>query len=158
MCSSEVSKAETGLHWNIRRKRHAVKKVKLPLQQAVKARRVVRRRGSHFPDNRLTDGCEVVSPTRRPPSTPRKIPGTHFCLRLSRPQGHSAAGRIRSIKKSNYHIGNRIRDLPACSLVPQPTTLPRVPIILIYYYYYYYQHHQHYFYYYYYYYYYYNER
>jgi hypothetical protein len=39
----------------------------------------------------------------------------------SRPHGHSAAGRIRSIKKSN-DIGNRSRDLPACSIVSQPTT------------------------------------
>jgi hypothetical protein len=58
----------------------------------------------------------------RPPFTPRKIPGTHFCQRLSRPQGHIAAGRIRSIEKSNYLIGNRIRDLPAYSIVSQPTT------------------------------------
>jgi hypothetical protein len=36
------------------------------------------------------------------------------------------AGRIRSIEKSNDLIGNRICDLPACSVVPQPTTLPRV--------------------------------
>jgi hypothetical protein len=33
---------------------------------------------SHFIDNRLTDSGEVVSPTRRPPITPRKIPGTYF--------------------------------------------------------------------------------
>jgi hypothetical protein len=33
--------------------------------------------------------------------------------RLSRPQGHSAAGRIRSIEKSNDLIGNPISDLPA---------------------------------------------
>jgi hypothetical protein len=33
----------------------------------------------HFLDNRLTDGGEVVRLTRRPPFTPRKIPGTHFC-------------------------------------------------------------------------------
>jgi hypothetical protein len=32
----------------------------------------------HFIDNRLTDGGEVVSPTRRPPFTPKEIPGTHF--------------------------------------------------------------------------------
>jgi hypothetical protein len=32
----------------------------------------------YFLDNRLTDGGEVVSLTRRPPFTPRKIPGTHF--------------------------------------------------------------------------------
>jgi hypothetical protein len=34
---------------------------------------------SHFLDNRLTDGGEVVNLTRRPPFTPKKIPGTHFC-------------------------------------------------------------------------------
>jgi hypothetical protein len=33
----------------------------------------------HFLDNRLTDGGEVVSLTRRPHVIPRKIPGTHFC-------------------------------------------------------------------------------
>jgi hypothetical protein len=33
----------------------------------------------HFLDNRLTDGGEVVSLTRRPPFIPRKIPGTHLC-------------------------------------------------------------------------------
>jgi hypothetical protein len=31
---------------------------------------------------------------------------------------------VRSIEKSNDLIGIRIRDLPACSIVPQPTTLP----------------------------------
>jgi hypothetical protein len=38
---------------------------------------------THFLENRLTDGGEVVSITRRPPFTPRKIHGTHFCQRLS---------------------------------------------------------------------------
>jgi hypothetical protein len=33
----------------------------------------------HFLNNRLTGGGEVVSLTRRPPFSPRKIPGTHFC-------------------------------------------------------------------------------
>jgi hypothetical protein len=59
------------------------------------------------------------------PSLPRKIPGTHFCQRLNRTQGHSAAGRITSIEKSNDLTWNRIRYLPACSIVPQPTTLYR---------------------------------
>jgi hypothetical protein len=35
---------------------------------------------SHFVDNRLTDGGEVViSLTCRPPFTPRTIPATYFC-------------------------------------------------------------------------------
>jgi hypothetical protein len=55
----------------------------------------------------------------------RKIPGTHLCYRFSRPQGHSAAGRIRSVEKSNDFSGNRTRDVPACSIAPRPTTLPR---------------------------------
>jgi hypothetical protein len=75
--------------------------------------------------NRLTDGGEFVSLTRLLPFTPRKIPDTHFCQRLSRPQGHSAAGRIGSIEKFNDLIGNRNRDLQACCIVPEPTTLPR---------------------------------
>jgi hypothetical protein len=82
----------------------------------------------HFLDSPLTDGGEV-SLRRRPPFTPRKIPGTHFCQRLSRTQGHSTAARIRPIEKSNDLIGNRTRDLPACSIVPQPNTLPRAPLI-----------------------------
>jgi hypothetical protein len=31
------------------------------------------------------------------------------------------------MKNSNDNIGNRTRDLPACSAVPQPTAPPRVP-------------------------------
>jgi hypothetical protein len=87
-------------------------------------------RPPHFLDNQRTDGGEVVSPTRRPPFTPRNIPGTHFCQRLSRPQGHSVAERIRSIKKSNDLIGIQTSDLPACSIVPQPTTLKYFDIYL----------------------------
>jgi hypothetical protein len=32
-----------------------------------------------------------------------------------------------SLEKSNDLIGNGTRDLPACSIVLQPTTLPRAP-------------------------------
>jgi hypothetical protein len=56
---------------------------------------------------------------------PKKIPGTHFCWRLDRPQVHSAAGRIRPIEKKIHIIGTRTRDVPASSIVPQPTTPPR---------------------------------
>jgi hypothetical protein len=80
---------------------------------------------SHFLDSRLTDGGEVVSLTRRWAFTPRKIPGTHICYRLIRHQGHCVDRIISSIKNSNDLIGNRNRDLPACTIVPQPTTLQR---------------------------------
>jgi hypothetical protein len=48
----------------------------------------------HFVDSRLTNGGEIVSRTRRPPFTTRKLPGTQFCWRLSKPRGHSAVGRV----------------------------------------------------------------
>jgi len=43
---------------------------------------------------RAQDGGKVVSLTHRPLLPPGNTPGTHFCLRLSRTQGHSASGRI----------------------------------------------------------------
>jgi hypothetical protein len=63
-------------------------------------------------------GGKVVSLRHRPPLPPEKTPGTHFCQKLSRPQGQSATGRIMSLKNSNDTIGNRIRNLPVCSVVP----------------------------------------
>jgi hypothetical protein len=59
--------------------------------------------------------------------TSRNILDNHFCSRLSRPQGHSAAGRIMSMKNSHDTIWNRTRDLPGYSAVPQPTAPPGVP-------------------------------
>ena len=64
------------------------------------------------------DGGKVVSLTHWLPLPPRNTPGTHFCQRMSRPQGHGATGRIMSLKNSNGTIGNRTRDLPVCSIVP----------------------------------------
>jgi hypothetical protein len=57
------------------------------------------------------------------PLLPRKIPDTHFCLRLSKPQGivwPEGSGKL----KINL-IGNRTCGLQDGSRVPQPTTLPR---------------------------------
>ena len=73
-----------------------------------------------FPDFMTVaqDGGKVVSLTHWPPLAPGNTPGTHFCQRLSRPQGHSATGRIMSLKISNDTIGNRTRDVPVCSVVP----------------------------------------
>jgi hypothetical protein len=39
--------------------------------------------------------------------TPGSIPDTHLCWSLSRPQGHSDAGRNISMKNSNDNIGFR---------------------------------------------------
>jgi hypothetical protein len=36
--------------------------------------------------------------THRAPLPPGNVPGTHFCYRMSRPQGHGAFGRTLSLK------------------------------------------------------------
>jgi hypothetical protein len=55
---------------------------------------------------------------------PGNIPGTHFCQMLSRPHGHSAAGRIMSMQNSNDTIGESNPRPSACNAVPQPTAPP----------------------------------
>jgi hypothetical protein len=79
---------------------------------------------------RLTHDGEVISLTRLRPFTSRKISGTHMCWRLSQPQAHNTAGSVRSIEKSSHFIGNRTRDLPASSIMPQATMIPRAPALL----------------------------
>jgi hypothetical protein len=65
-----------------------------------------------FPDYMTTaqDGGKVVSLTHRPPVPPGNAPGTHFCKRLSRPQGHSAIGRIMSMKNSSEPVESNQRS------------------------------------------------
>jgi hypothetical protein len=66
----------------------------------------------HFPGNQLTDGGEVVSLTCQMAVLYfRKFPTTHFCYRRNQPQGHSAPGRIRSIRKPSYLIRNEAHYL-----------------------------------------------
>jgi hypothetical protein len=48
-----------------------------------------------------------------------------FLLKAESTPGPSAAGR--KWKKSDVLYGSQTRDLPACSIVPQPTKLPRDP-------------------------------
>jgi hypothetical protein len=55
---------------------------------------------------------------------PGNIPCTYFCWRLSRHQGHSAAGRIMSMKYPTDPIGKRTCYLPARSAVPRLTAPP----------------------------------
>jgi hypothetical protein len=63
-----------------------------------------------------------------PPPPPRYIPGTHFCKRLSRPQGHNVARRIMLMKNSNDSVRKRARHLPACSTLCQSTVPPHTPM------------------------------
>jgi hypothetical protein len=72
-------------------------------------------------DSRLTDGGEVASLNAPPTLYLQKDSVYSFLFRQSQPQ----AGRIRSIEESSDLMRNRTRDLPACSIVSQPTTLPR---------------------------------
>ena len=65
-------------------------------------------RNSRFPDFVTTahGSGKVVSLRHRPHLPPGNSPGIHFCYRLSRSQGHSAIGRVMSMKNSNDTIWN----------------------------------------------------
>ena len=84
-----------------------------------------------FPDyvTMTQDGGKVVSLTHRPLLPPGNTPGTHFCQRLRRPQGHSAIGRIMSMKRTNETIWNRTSDFPISSTALQPLRY-RGPLIV----------------------------
>jgi hypothetical protein len=98
----------------------------------VEAHRVVRRRGSLVFQTIGSQMAVRLSVLRAGhPFILRKVPGTHFSSRLSRPQGHSVAGSIKSIEKSSDLIRNRTYDLPACTIVPQPTMLLHAPLIVL---------------------------
>jgi hypothetical protein len=73
---------------------HRVQKCKADRLQACSGPQGSRK--LRFPDFLTTAqyGGKVVSLTHRPPLPPGNTPGTHFCKRLSRPQGHSAIGKI----------------------------------------------------------------
>jgi hypothetical protein len=71
-----------------------------------------------------------MSPLHQLPFTPQEDSWYSFLLEAESPQGSSMAGRIRSIKESSNFIGNRTCNLPAYNKVPQPSTLPRVPLRL----------------------------
>ena len=75
---------------------HKGKKLKQSHYRLGQAQRVLRKlRFPHFMTT-AQDGGKVVSLTHRLPLPPGNAPGTHFCYRLSRPQGHSAIRRILS--------------------------------------------------------------
>jgi hypothetical protein len=54
---------------------------------------------------------KVVRPTHRPPLPPRRYSCYSFLLEAESTLGHSAAGRIMSMRNSNDTIENRTREL-----------------------------------------------
>ena len=80
-----------------------------------------------FQDNRHKKVARLSALSTGQLYPPAKIPDTHFCYRLGRSQGHSAAGRIVSMKNYNDTIRNRNRDHLDFSLVPQPNAPPGAP-------------------------------
>ena len=78
--------------------------------------------GSQISRQSVHEGGRVVSHTHRQSLPPRKYSWYSFLL----DRGHNATGRIVN-EKFQWHIGNRTRDLLACSAVLQPTA-HRVPL------------------------------
>jgi hypothetical protein len=72
----------------------------------------------------------VVSPTQRQHFTPQKHYFSVFGTRLWWTPGPSATERLGKWKFTVI-IGTRNRDLPACSIAPQPFILPQARIIII---------------------------
>jgi hypothetical protein len=73
-------------------------KRKLSLHPSVEVHILARRRGFQVFQTIGSQMAVRLSTLRaNRPLSPKKISGTHFCYRLSRPQGHNVAGRIRSV-------------------------------------------------------------
>ena len=70
---------------------------------------------------------EVFSPTHWPPIPTSITPRTHFCQKLSGPQGHNAAGRLKTMKNRNDPIGNWTPTFRLVA-VPQRTAPPRTSL------------------------------
>jgi len=59
---------------------------------------------TRFHDSRLMKAVRLSAVCTGHLYPPRNIPGIRFCLRLSRHQGHSAAGRIMPMKNVKIYI------------------------------------------------------
>ena len=82
--------------------------------------------GSQISRQSTHEGGKVVNPTHRPPLPPRKYSWYSFLLEAkSTPEPQCGQ---KDYVNYNDTIGDRNRDLPACSAVPQPTAPPRTPI------------------------------
>jgi hypothetical protein len=70
----------------------------------------------HFLDDRLTDGGEVISLTRRPPFTPRKIPGTHVGIKnwaeITKPRRRRRRTRTRTrTRKGRQEVAGKVSHM-----------------------------------------------
>jgi len=81
--------------------------------QKVEAPRISRQ-STHY-------GGKVVSPKRRPPSTPLRYPWYLFLLEDELTPGLQCGRKVKSTNNPNGPIGNRTRNLPTYSTVPQTT-------------------------------------
>jgi hypothetical protein len=73
--------------------------------------------------NLLTHGSKLISPTQWAQFTPQKhyyfyASDSHFCKRLSEPQGLLWPECLARLKKLIHLIGSRTHYLPACSILP----------------------------------------
>ena len=82
----------------------------IPLQTCIGPSRCRRLRLPEFLDNRYMKVARLSALRTGRLYPPGVVPGTNFCWRLSRPQGHSAAGRIMSVKSPSDPIENRKRE------------------------------------------------
>jgi hypothetical protein len=71
----------------------------------------------HCLENRLTDGGKAVSPRDTPYFTPQKhyfnVSGSHFCYRLSNPQGLVRPEGLGTFKTTNDFMARKADNLNA---------------------------------------------
>jgi hypothetical protein len=80
-------------------------------------------------DNRITDDGEAVSLMHQLPFTPQKDSWYLFLLEVGSTPGPVQLEGSGQLKKFSDLIENKTHCFPACSIVPQPTTLPRAPYL-----------------------------